>query len=603
MNFANVSITETGRGYEIQFEFRKTILEEIKAMPGNRFFGKEKGWFVPYFHVKKTEGKPDEEFHNRPALEKFKKKYLVVTAGSDEPEKFFKINELPELKIPLPWKAGTIPYPFQNNCIARGLELKRFINAAQPGLGKSLMAIGTVLGFQVQGQNPYPCLVICPSTLKENWRREIEDKFTNRRAVVLSDKTRDNWHQLHRMGIGDFIIVNYESLWSHFVVGTTNKPGTNPQVKDMKFTPLIGMFKSVIIDEFHKLKDMTTRAAKVAKGVTTGKEIIIGLTGTPVVNKPKDLVSQLAILNQLSNLGGYKYFLDRYCAGGAGASNLSELNGKLNNICFFRKEKKDVLKDLPDKLHEVFTCDISTQAEYNACSKDIGKYLREQGYSEKQVNKSLNAEMMVKIGKLKAISALGKIPEAIEHIQEVVDAGEKIVVFIHSKAVADILIKHFPGAVSVRGKEIDPITQKERPQSAAARQQAVDSFQQCAICKVKQEEHGKIADHDFKGNDVNVIVVSINAGGVGITLTAASRLIFIELPWHPASVEQCSDRIHRITQKNACQIGFFLGKGTIDEQIYKMIEKKRKVSDAITGTTTTIDTIIQDLTRSLFNQR
>lgn len=573
MNFANVSITETGRGYEIQFEYRPTIVKELKEMAGFRFQGKERGWFIPIVGKKKfPDGTVDENFNNRNLMEKFKKKYLTVSAGSDEPEKLFKINELPELTIKLPWKPNVKPFHYQDKGIARGLQLKRFINADEPGTGKTIQSIGTALAFEQSGQNPWPCLIICPATLKENWRREIEEKFTNKRAVILSDKTRDNWPGLVRMGMGHFVIVNYESLWSFFVLSTSNKGGSKPKLSDIKFTPLIALFKSMIIDEAHKLRNDSTAQSMVAKGISVGKEIIMLLTGTPIVNKPNDLVPLLSIMGRLPEFGGFKYYLDRYCAGGSGAGNLNELNGKLNNTCFFRREKKDVLQDLPDKMREIFTCDITTRGEYAAAKGDLGKFLREQGYSEKQVNKSLNAEIMVKIGVLKAISARGKLPEAIEHIQEVVDAGQKIVVFIHQKFMAEALLNAFPGAVSVRGDD-----------DRESRQRSVDAFQ----------------------NDprVLVIVCSIKAAGVGITLTASSRLVFLELPWHPADTDQCEDRIHRIGQKNAAQISYFLGKDTIDEDIYKIIEKKRGISDAILGQTTEIDTMITDLTRTLFNQR
>lgn len=579
-----MTISEDGRGYSIQFEYRKFIVADLKEMAGVRFQGKERGWVVPHVFKKKLEDGSEHSIYNKDKMEKFKAKYIQKVEGADNPEQLFKIDELPDLQLRLPWKDGCpSPYEYQLKGIARGLELERFINADQPGLGKTVQAIGTVLGWHQTTKIVYPCLIICPATLKENWRREVEEKWSNRRAIVLTDKVRNTWHQYHRMGMGDFIICNFESLWSYFVIGTKNKKGSKPRLDEINFTPLISMFNSIIVDEIHRLKDPSTLQSKTARGICAGKKYVIGLTGTPVVNKPKDLSSQLAMINRLPDFGGYRYFLDRYCQGCTGTANLNELNGKLNKLCFFRREKKDVLKDLPDKLREVFTCDITTRTEYNLAKNDLGKFLKEQGYSEKQVNKSLNAEIMVKIGVLKSISARGKLPEAIEHIQEVVDSGEKIVVFIHQKFMANELMKAFPDSVSVRGTEIDPHTGKERQQDAASRQAAVDAFQ--------------------NNPSVQVIVCSIKAAGVGITLTASSRLIFLELPWHPADVEQCEDRIHRIGQKNSAQISYFLGKDTIDEDIYKMIEKKRDIADAITGTTTTIDTILTDLTRSLFNQR
>lgn len=577
-----MTISETGRGYDIQFDYRPNIVRELKAMYGVRFQGKEKGWSVPHVGVRKNPDGTTTNLSNKEAMERFKRKYIVVSEGADAEEQIFKIDELPDLKVELPWKDGVKPFGYQNKGIARGMELKRFINGDMPGTGKTIQSIGTCLALEASGVNPFPCLIICPATLKENWRREIEDKFSKKRAIILHDKNRNTWHQYYRMGMADFFVINYESLWSYFVIATTNKKCASVTLKDIQFNPLISMFKAVIFDEGHKLRNTQTKTSKVARGITAGKEIVMLLTGTPVVNSPKDLAALLAIIGRLGEFGGYRYFLDRYCQGGTGSGNLGELNGKMNKLCFFRREKKDVLKELPDKMREVFTCDISTQAEYNAAKGDLGKYLKEQGYSEKQVNKSLNAEIMVKIGKLKAISARGKLAQAVEHIQEIVDAGEKIVVFINSKVLANSLMEAFPGSVSVRGTELDE-NGKEKAQSLDSRQRAVDAFQ----------------------NDprVNVIVCSIKAAGVGITLTASSRLMFLELPWHPADVEQCEDRCHRVGQKNSVQISYFLGKGTIDEDIYKIIEAKRVMSDAITGTQTSIDTIITDLTRSLFNQR
>lgn len=567
-----MTITETSRGYEVQFEYRPKIVQEIKQMPGYRFHGKDKGWFIPHTGVRKNADGTQTSFPNKAAMEKFKSKYIVVSPGADAEEQIFKIEELPELKVTLPWREGMKPFSYQDKGIARGSELMRFINADEPGTGKTIQSIGTALAFEQMGINPWPCLIVCPDTLKENWRREVEEKFTHKRALILTNENKSTWHSSVRMGMAHFIIINYESLWSFFVVGTRNKKGTEPSLAEIDFDLRILLFKALIFDEAHRLRNNQNKMSKVAKAICSKKEIIMLLTGTPIVNTPKDLMSLLSMMGRLNEFGGYKYYLDRYCQGGTGAGNLNELNGKLNKLCFFRREKRDVLADLPDKMREVFTCDITTRAEYTAAKNDLGAFLRANGSSEKEVKKSLNAEIMVKIGVLKGISARGKLPEAIDHIQEVVDAGQKIVVFIHQKFMAEALLKAFPGAVSVRGDD-----------DKVARQSAVDSFQ--------------------NNPDTLVIICSIKAAGVGITLTASSRLIFLELPWHPADVEQCEDRIHRIGQKNSAQISYFLGKNTIDEDIYKIIEKKRAISNTVMGQTTEIDTIITDLTRSLFNQR
>ena len=151
-----------------------------------------------------------------------------------------------------------------------------------------------------------------------------------------------------------------------------------------------------------------------------------------------------------------------------------------------------------------------------------------------------------------------------------VDAGEKVVVFIHQKEIANRILEKYPKAVSVRGDD-----------DTESRQKSVDNFQ--------------------KNPAAQIIVCSIKAAGVGITLTASSRVAFIELPWHPADIEQCEDRCHRIGQKDSVQVTYFLGAETIDEDIYKIIKSKREVSNVITGTNESIQTEFINKMRNLFN--
>ncbi len=580
-----MTIVETPRGYEVNFEYRPMITAEVKAIPGARFFGKDRGWLIPHVAEIKQADNTIVRVQNKPLVEKLRSKHVRLAEGADAPEEILTISELPELELKLNLKLP--PFPYQNQGIARGNQLKRFINGDQPGLGKTLQAIGTVLSL-----DSFPCLVICPSTLKENWRREWEEKFTHKRALVLSDKNKNTWHQYYRLGLADVIIVNYESLKKYFVSSITTKKGSVMKMSDIQYYPTINLFKSVVIDEIHRLKDYSTQQCKFARGITFGKDVVVGLTGTPVVNKPKDLISQLAIINRLHEFGGKRFFLDRYCQGGSGSAKLNELNARLNNICFFRREKKDVLKDLPDKTREVVLCDIVTQTEYNQVKHEFVQYLNNSGYSQEEIARKLRGEIMVKIQMLKKISAMGKMAEVIDHVQEVVDAGEKIVLFIHHKEIAQILMSQYPEALTVRGGD-----------SREERDSCVHEFQACKICNIKHQDHDYFSpDHEYVDNNHKIIICSIKAAGVGITLTASSRLCFVELPWHPADVEQCEDRIHRIGQKNAAQITYFLGKGTIDEDIYKLIETKRKVSNTITGASDDVEVMIRDITRTLFKQ-
>lgn len=322
-------------------------------------------------------------------------------------------------------------------------------------------------------------------------------------------------------------------------------------------------------------KDPTTMVSKLVRGVCAKKKVVIGLTGTPIVNKPKDLVAQLLAIGQLEAVAGnYKHFMNRYCGGmaGAGATNLEELNYKLKTTCFFQRLKKDVLKDLPDKVHQIVYCDITTRDEYNKASSDLANYLKEnKDKTDAEVAKSMRGEVMVKIGILKQISARGKMNEVSEYIEEIVDADEKVGVFLHHKEIANFVKEKFPSTLLYTGSQSDEEKNK-----------AVHDFQKCKKCDIRFENHVN-CDHEHVPSNNKIIALSTKAGGVGLTLTAASRMAVIELPWHPADCEQIESRFHRMSQKNSVQCTYFLGKDTIDEHIYDIIEKKRAIADTVLG--------------------
>ena len=140
------------------------------------------------------------------------------------------------------------PYDYQREGIVYGLEHRRLIIGDEPGLGKTLQSIGIV-----DTANAYPCLVICPSSLKINWQREFE-KFTDKSAVVLDNAVRTTWNYLLSMGVHQVAVVNYESLRKYFVWDIKAESKLF-RLKDVVFCPQIQMFKSIIIDESHRVKD------------------------------------------------------------------------------------------------------------------------------------------------------------------------------------------------------------------------------------------------------------------------------------------------------------------------------------------------------------
>lgn len=419
-------------------------------------------------------------------------------------------------------------------------------------------------------EQTFPVLVICPASTKINWKREWE-MWTGRKAMVLDGKIKDTWHRYYELGMADVFIVNYESLKKYFVKKMPPK-GKMRSSKDIVMDERIKLFKSIIIDESHRCKSPQTLQSKLALQIALGKEWIILLSGTPVVNKPIDLFPQLAIMGRLQEFGGRKGFFGRYCEGGRGASNLKELNYFLNERCFFRREKSTVAKDLPEKQRQTILCDITTRSEYNKAKNDFVRFLEEKGCTDAEIARKLRGEIMVKMGELKRISALGKLNEVKEFVEEVIDSGEKLILFCNLKAIVESLQKEFPGAVTVTGSD-----------NTESKQRNIDAFQ--------------------KNPDVKLIICNIKAAGVGITLTASSRVAFVEYPWTYADCVQCEDRAHRIGQKNNVMCTYFLGNKTIDEDLYKLIQEKRHTANTITGATDKMEMSFVDNMVNLFTKK
>ena len=449
------------------------------------------------------------------------------------------------------------PYPYQQDGIRFGLEHKRIIIGDEPGLGKTLQSIGIV-----DTANAYPCLVICPSSLKINWQREF-GKFTDKSALVLDNAVRTTWSYLLTMGMHQVAVVNYESLRKYFVWDI--KGGKHFRLKDVVFCPQIRMFKSIIIDESHWVKDPSAQQTIFTKGLSVGKEWIILLSGTPVVNRPEDLIAQLSIMNRLSEFGGRAQFMADYCTDprdkmAEPAVPLSVLSRQLYETCMIRREKAKVLPQLPDKTRVDLYVEISNAPEYNLAAADLAEYLRQyKECSDWEIRRKMRMEALVRFMTLRSLATMGKISQAVDFIRTFLDSGKKLIVFCSLHDIVDELKKAFPKSVTVTGRD-----------NPANKQAAVDAFQ--------------------NNPAVQLIICSIKAAGVGLTLTAASDVAFVELAWTYADCCQCEDRAHRIGQKDNVTCYYLLGRGTIDHTIYSLIHRKKSIANEIMNTDDDIPT-------------
>ncbi len=572
-----IYITETPGTFRLSFEYNPALIDLVKRIPTRRWDQSEKVWIVS------KEGLYPPGCDARWYVEAFaqwavQKNYCSHVARRGETRDV--VYEIPPMKEFVGEHYMLLnPYSYQLEGVRYALDSKRCIFGDQPGLGKTLQAICSVVKAHreamVYGET-FPVLVICPAALKVNWKREFK-KFAGIEACILDDSNRASWEKFWELKRPDgealcpVFITNYESLKKFFVIKVKNT--SRFTLASIEFDERVRLFKSVIIDESHKCKSSKTQQAKFVEGICKGKKWIFALTGTPVVNNNTDLIQQLRILGRLDDFGGYKQFVSRFCDGPKQSSNMKELHYRLWCCCFFRREKAKVLTQLPDKMRQYITCEITNRKEYQDAEDNFLKYLRQYKHADDdKIARAMRGEVMVRMGILKEIAARGKVKAVADFIHDVIDGGEKLIMFAYLKEVVLALKEEFSDAVTVTGS--DNITQK---------QNAVDRFQNDPECKL--------------------IILNYKSGGTGLTLTASSRVGFIEFPWTYSDCEQAEDRAHRNGQKNTVNCYYFLGDKTIDEYMYKVIQTKKDIANEVTGTTTQIDEDVVSNVMNLFSSR
>ena len=543
MSISPLYYTLTPNCYKVVFNYHPMMVKCIRRIPSARYQAEGKFWEVSTqdLHYLRMMGAWARENH-----------FVSSVLWLEDKEPVISYEPLPMPTLDVPHNMLIEPYDYQKEGIAYALEKKRCIMGDEMGLGKTVQAIGVLAITRA-----FPALVVCPASLKVNWQRELK-KFAGINAVILNDDNRNTWQRFWEIKRKDgkpcaeVFITNYESLRKFFVQRIKREGRFT--LKSVEFDDRINLFKTIIIDESHKCKTSSTQQSKFVQGIAQGKEYVLELTGTPVVNNNIDLIQQLTIMGRLNDFGGYSKFMARYCAGERKSSHLKELNYLLRKNCFFRRLKKDVLTQLPDKTRSYLVMDIDNMKEYKAAERDVVKYLRQyRDADDEKIQRTIRGAIMVKMGILKQISARGKVKSALEIIHDTIDGGQKLIVFCFLKEVVQQIKQEFRDAVSVTGDD----NEKQK-------QWAVDRFQTDENCRL--------------------IVLNYKSGGVGLTLTAASNVLFVEQPWTAAACNQAEDRAHRNGQKNAVNCVYLLGKGTIDEYIYNLIQTKREISNGVTGT-------------------
>lgn len=409
----------------------------------------------------------------------------------------------------------------------------RAIIADEMGVGKTAQALAYVkhMGYK-------RTLVVSPASVKFAWENEVK-KWTNLKVIIIDSQT-----DITRIDSDVHIwVINYDILKKNFA-----------QLSKIRFDCIIG-------DEATYIKSPQAIRTKAFRQISRDIPSVILLSGTPLLSRPSELFSLLNILDQKTWQNWYD-FARRYCAAHqtrwgldtSGASNIEELHARIKRY-FIRREKKDVLKELPGKIFVdvPVQLDHEMKKKYTSAANDLAVYLRQYvGKQPAAVAKALAAEKLTQLNVLRQLSALGKVETAYELISSVIEAGEKVIVFSSFVEPLERLKERFKDrAVILTGKT--PIS----------------------------ERRGIVEDFQID-KSVQVFLGGYKSAGVGITLTAASSFIGLDYPWTNADLSQAIDRLHRIGQAaNSVNIYQLSATGTIDDDMKDILDHKQGIFDQV----------------------
>lgn len=526
----------------IKFDYNSRIVDAIRELPFRYYNPSETEWEVPTNRVEYL-------------INKFKE-FDIKICGK------ITIFEDKNTNIGLPegFEFKTKPFSHQLEGVEYGLKYDRWFLGDEQGLGKTKQVIDIAVARKLKYGYKH-CLIVCGvNTLKWNWVNEIHT-HSNEGSYILGQKlskgkikigsTKDkindlNFLLLDKLVLPYFIITNVESF------------------RDKNIADLIqqlckkGIINMCAADEMHKMKNPTSQQTKGF--LKCLPDCRIGMTGTPLMNSPMDLYVILKWLGYESH--AFYSFKQHYCVMGGyggyeivGYKNLDQLTAQVREI-MLRRLKSEVL-DLPEKIYvdDIVEMDGKQAVMY----KEVEAGLKAD-YINGDIDLTNPLSALIRLRQTTGypgilsdeITESAKLDRLEEIVENCISNDEKVIIFSNwtqmTSVIFDKVAKYGCGVIT--GETAD-----------SNRQAIVNKFQ---------------SDDTLK-----VIVGTIGAMGTGLTLTAATTVIFVDEPWNKALFDQAVDRAHRIGQKNNITIYSIMCKDTIDERIHNLIYKKGAMSDAI----------------------
>ena len=451
-------------------------------------------------------------------------------------------------------------YPHQLAGVEYVVEKRKVFIADDMGVGKTATAVASI-----EFDDAYPALIVVPPSLTLDWEYKIKEAVPHRGVLRLEGRGE---FPEEAAADADFVVVGNANIVHH-------QDG------------LVGVkFRSVVFDEsqaFKNSKALRTKAAKAIARSVRKDGLKLCLSGTPLENRVAEFGPQLDLLDQLKQFGGLWRFYQEYAGahkdrfghwrldGDVNPSKLTELNTRLRETCYLRREKTQVLADLPELDHQIvyLDWDPALRKEYVDAERDIIEYFAaEKARIAEELGESATAakirarmaaqanEHLIKLGVLKLITAKNKLKLLKPIIENFHETGHKVIVAAHHRQIVT---------------------------------QAAEKLQAPKIIGGQKVEDTEKAKKLFQTNPkTQTIILSTQAAKTGHTLTAATQVIVLEQPWTPSDYDQIVSRAHRNGQTHPVTATTLIIPKTIDEHIHKMLAKKRtNITAAMTGQTQT----------------
>jgi hypothetical protein len=535
-----------------------TVLAAVKALPGRKWDKPRSVWTVPATALSEVVAVAEElglrladdiaDLADEAAVRREWNLRASVALVPDGPA------------VEVPGLTGMLK-PHQRAGLEFVAANRRVLIGDKMGLGKSLLSLAAVAV-----DDAWPAVIVCKTSLRLNWQAEMA-KFLPGRTVFVASGLAP---QPIPDGT-DVVIIGFDVLKETYKAKSAVCDGWARALAALD--P-----KALIVDESHFGKEAAAARSQAMEflgaHVAMLDGLVLCLSGTAIVSRPKELLQQLKILGRIADLGGEWPFRYRYCGPETndfgttfdGATNLEELHLKLRSSGVYLRRGDEALNlaELtirPDWFGET-AVDPEAMAAYRDAERDFlaalvtlaaerGVDLSNPEARAEFVRRALNAEVLVRLNLLRQLAGRLKTLNITAGVQILVDAGEKVMVAAHHRPIVDHYASTFTGLRIQGGQTTESV------------------------------EADKAAFQSMSTADAPVIAVSTQAGGVGHTLTAAAFGVMAEVPWTWAEIEQMAARLHRIGQARPVDFVVTLTEGTVDEYMWRVVSGKRAVTAAV----------------------